>query len=95
MDLKLNLVNDLDLHLVNNFNLFSKLCLIVTGRGYRGLIGAFLLLRNFMCCYFFASAGLFYLSFNSDFYVSKIMHLGARNLPCKPNNKVSDKPRQN
>ena len=23
---------------------------------------------------------------NSDFYVSKIMHLGARNLPRKPNN---------
>ena len=30
---------------------------------------------EFQCCYFCESACLFYLSFNSDFYVSKIMHL--------------------
>ena len=35
------------------------------------------------------------LSFNSDFYVSKIVHLSARNLPRKPNNQVSEEPRQN
>ena len=29
---------------------------------------------------------LFYVSFNPDFYVSKIMDLCARNLPRKPNN---------
>ena len=37
-------------------------------------------------CYFCESSCLFYLSFNSDFYVSKIMHLWARNLPRKQNN---------
>ena len=37
---------------------------------------------------------MFYLSLNSDFYVSKIMHLWARNLPRKPNNYVSEEPRQ-
>ena len=30
---------------------------------------------EFQCCYFCKSSCLFYLSFNSDFYVSKIMHL--------------------
>ena len=30
---------------------------------------------EFQCCYFCGSLCLFYLSFNSDFYVSKIMHL--------------------
>ena len=30
---------------------------------------------DFQCCYFCESVCLFYLSFNSDFYVSKIMHL--------------------
>ena len=30
---------------------------------------------EFQCCYFCESSCLFYLSFNSDFYVSKIMHL--------------------
>ena len=30
---------------------------------------------EFQCCYFCESSYLFYLSFNSDFYVSKIMHL--------------------
>ena len=30
---------------------------------------------DFQCCYFFESSCLFYLSFNSDFYVSKIMHI--------------------
>ena len=38
---------------------------------------------------------MFYLSFNSDFYVSKIMHLRARNLPRKPNNFGSEETRQN
>ena len=37
-------------------------------------------------CYFCESWCLFYLSFNSNFYVSKIIHLWARNLPRKPNN---------
>ena len=41
---------------------------------------------EFQCCYIFESSSLFYLSFNSDFYVFKIMHLWARNLPRKPNN---------
>ena len=30
---------------------------------------------EFQCCYFCKSSCLFYLSFNFDFYVSKIMHL--------------------
>ena len=30
---------------------------------------------EFQCCYFCVSSCLFYLSFNFDFYVSKIMHL--------------------
>ena len=29
---------------------------------------------EFLCCYFCESSCLFYLSFNFDFYVSKIMH---------------------
>ena len=41
---------------------------------------------EFQCCYFYESSCLFYLSFNSDFYVSKIMLLLARNLPRNPNN---------
>ena len=41
---------------------------------------------EFQCCYFCESSCLFYLSFNSDFYVSKIMHLWAGNFPRKPNN---------
>ena len=30
---------------------------------------------EFQCCYFCECSCLFYLSFNFDFYVSKIMHL--------------------
>ena len=30
---------------------------------------------EFQCCYFCESSCLFYLTFNFDFYVSKIMHL--------------------
>ena len=30
---------------------------------------------EFQCCYYCESSCLFYLSFNFDFYVSKIMHL--------------------
>ena len=41
---------------------------------------------EFQCDYFCESSCLFHLSLNSDFYVSKIMHLWARNLPRKPNN---------
>ena len=37
-------------------------------------------------CYFCEPSCLFYLSFNFDLYVSKIMHLWVRNLPHKPNN---------
>ena len=36
---------------------------------------------EFQCCYFCESSCLFYLSFNFDFYVSKIMHLLIRNFP--------------
>ena len=35
---------------------------------------------------FCESSCLFYLNFNFDFCVSKIMHLLVRNLLCKPNN---------
>ena len=31
--------------------------------------------QELQCCYFCESSCLFYLSFNSDFYDSKIMHL--------------------
>ena len=47
------------------------------------------------CCYFCESSCFFYLSFNIDFYVSKIIHTCARNLPRKPIKKVSEKPWQN
>ena len=30
---------------------------------------------EFQCCYFCEASCLFYLSFNFDFYVSKIMHI--------------------
>ena len=39
---------------------------------YCGLTGGFLLLQ---CCYFCESSCMFYLSFNFNFYVSRIMHL--------------------
>ena len=38
---------------------------------------------EFQCCYVCESSCLLYLSFNSDFYVSKIMHLCFRNLPLQ------------
>ena len=41
---------------------------------------------DFQFCYFGESSCLIYLNFNSDSYVSKIMHLWAWNLPRKPNN---------
>ena len=44
------------------------------GRAYRGLPGGFLLLRNFNVA-ISGSSCLFYLRFNFDSYVSKIMHL--------------------
>ena len=43
------------------------------GRACGSLTGEFLLRQNFS--YFCESLCLFYLSFNTDFYVSKIMHL--------------------
>ena len=46
---------------------------VVLDRAYRGLTGGFLLLRNFSG-YFCESSCLFYLSFNFDFYVSKIIN---------------------
>ena len=36
---------------------------------------------EFQCCYFCESSCLFYLSFNFDFYVSKIIHLWVGSLP--------------
>ena len=48
--------------------------------GYRGLTGGFHLLRIFSVA-ISESSCLFYLSFNFNFYVSKIMHLLVRNLP--------------
>ena len=42
---------------------------------------------DFQKCYFCESSCLFYLRFNFDFYVSKIMHLRARNHPRKPTTK--------
>ena len=41
---------------------------------YRGLTGWVSFAQEFQCCYFCESSCLFYLSFNFDFYVSKIMH---------------------
>ena len=48
--------------------------MFVLGRAYHGLTGGFLALE-FQCDYFCESSCSFYLSLNSDFYVSKIMHL--------------------
>ena len=59
---------------------------VVLGRVYRGFNWWVSFAPEFQCCYFCESSRLFYLSFNSEFYVSKIMHLWARNLPRKPNN---------
>ena len=39
------------------------------------LLGKLSFAPEFQCCYFYESSCLFYLSFNFDFYVSKIMHL--------------------
>ena len=39
-------------------------------------------------CHFCESSCLFYLRFNFDFYVDKIMHFLARNLTHNPNNYV-------
>ena len=54
------------------------LCRVVLGRAYRGLTGGFLLLRNFSVAISSSPHVFFYLSFNSDFYVPKIMQLWAR-----------------
>ena len=50
---------------------------IVLGQAYRGLTGGFLLLRIFSVAISVSPhvSCLFYLSFNFDFYISKIMHL--------------------
>ena len=53
--------------------------------GVSCLTGGFLLLR-ILFCYFCESSYFFYLSFNFDFFVSKIMHLIARTLSRKLNN---------
>ena len=44
------------------------------------------MLQNFSVAISVSPHVCFYLSFNFDFYVSKIMHLWVRNLPRKPNN---------
>ena len=41
---------------------------------------------DFQCCYFIESSYLFYVRFNFNFYVSKIMHVLARNPPREVNN---------
>ena len=56
------------------------------GQAYRDLTGGFLLLRIFSVAISVSPHVCLYLRFNFDLYVSKIMHLWARNLPCKPNN---------
>ena len=48
---------------------------VVSGWAYRGLSGGFLLLRNFSVTISVSPHVCFIFSFNSDFYVSKIMHL--------------------
>ena len=48
---------------------------VVEGRAYRGLTGGSLLLRNFTVAISVSPHVCFILSFNSDFYVPKIMHL--------------------
>ena len=60
---------------------------VVLGRACRGLAGGFLLLWIFSVAISVSPHVCFVLDF--DLYVSKIMHLSAGNLPCKPNNKVS------
>ena len=47
---------------------------VVLGWAYRGLTGGFLLFQNFSVA-ISVSLHVFYLSFNFDFYVTKIMHL--------------------
>ena len=64
---------------------FRKPIVITKGREWSGHV-LFRVAKNkqtwwvsfapeFLCCYFCESSCLFYLSFNFDFYVSKIMHL--------------------
>ena len=48
---------------------------VCLSRAYRGLTGGVRFAPEFQCCYFCESSCLFYLSFNFDFYFSKIMHL--------------------
>ena len=65
------------LFMLSSFPLKSESCILNTqalGRAYRGLPGGFLLLRNFNVA-ISGSSCLFYLRFNFDSYVSKIMHL--------------------
>ena len=47
---------------------------VVLGQAHRGLTGGFLLLRVFSVGISVSPHVLFYLRFNFDFYVSKIMH---------------------
>ena len=54
----------------------TESCLFLwLGWAYRGLTGGFLLLQNFSVTISVNPHDCFYLSFNFDFYVSKIMHL--------------------
>ena len=50
---------------------------------------------GFQCCYFCECLCLICPRFNFDCYVSKRMHLRARNLSRKPNNFVSEEAKQN
>ena len=61
-------------HVQSMFELCCKFR-VVLGRAYRGLTGGFLLLRNFSVTISGSPHICFILSLNSDFYVSKIMHL--------------------
>ena len=71
-------------------DLFNSI-LVISGRYYgclRSGLSCFNWLvtfaPDFQWCYFCELSCLFYLSFNFDFYVFKIMHMWARNLPREP-----------
>ena len=62
--------------LYNNTKLWSQFYIrhyiVYIGRSFNWWVS---FAPEFQCCYFCESSCLFYLSFNFDFYVSKIMHL--------------------
>ena len=70
-------VEDMSIPLHSDGNQTNKIDLVVLGRrsGLSWFNWWVSFAPEFQCCYFCESSCLFYLSFNSDLFVSKITHL--------------------